>query len=341
MTKRLISAVLALAMLLSMTACGQDSTSEPTKNSSSVSDSSQVNTESENSSESDADSSSDSESENSIDDSSVVTPDATTTSTTSDTTTTKNSTTTKASTTSKAAATTTTTKAVVTTTTKNTTQATYKPVQTTRATQKPTTTTTAKKTTTTTKATQPAVNTNTYVNNIIADINKMFPQAQFNKTLYDKFERLCKGVPTSDDLYQIKEQLCNYALRKYNGKTGTFTYYQDITPTPRTNTVTAKKPINISIDRSLGEDDASQNNGAMTTLCYNVHRDAAGNYKGISTFIKQCYGMVDEGVPALVKLRDNKRPEKTYHHKFYVFIGKSVYNYTTGCNEYYLWFCNE
>lgn len=340
MTKRLISAVLALAMLLSMTACGQDSTSEPTKNSSSVSDSSQVNTESENSSESDADSSSDSESENSIDDSSVVTPDATTTSTTSDTTTTttKNSTTT---TTSKAVATTTTTKAVVTTTTKNTTQATYKPVQTTRATQKPTTTTTAKKTTTTTKAAQPAVNTSTYVNNIIAEVNKMFPQAQFNKTLYDKFERLCKGVPTSDDLYQIKEQLCNYALRKYNGKTGTFTYYQDITPTPRTNTVTAKKPINISIDRSLGENNAHQNNGAMTTLCYNVHRDAKGNYDGICTFIKWCYSMVDTGVPALVKLYDNKYPNIDCKHKFYVFIGKSVYNSTTGCNEYYLWFCDK
>ena len=94
MTKRLISAVLALAMLLSMTACAQDSTSEPTKNSSSVSDSSQVNTESENSSESDADSSSasgsDSSSENSTDDSSTVNSETTSATTT----TTKNSTTT-------------------------------------------------------------------------------------------------------------------------------------------------------------------------------------------------------------------------------------------------------
>ncbi len=331
MTKRLISAVLALAMLLSMTACSQDSTSEPTKNSSSASDSSYLDSDYENSRESDADSSasgSDSSSENSTDDSSTVNSETTSATTT----TTKNSTTT---TTTNAQATTTTKQAVATT------KATVKAVQSTKATVKVTAKPTTKATVKTTpKPTQPAVSTAAYVNNIIADINKMFPQAQFNKALYDRFERLCKGVPTSDDLYQIKEQLCNYAMRKYNGKTGTFTYYQDITPTPQTNTVTAKKPISIKIDRSLGEDNAHQNNGAMTTLCYNVHRDAAGNYDGICTFIKWCYGMVDEGVPALVKLYDNKYPNIDCKHKFYVFIGKSGYNYTTGCNEYYLWFCD-
>ena len=179
MTKRLISAVLALAMLLSMTACGQDTTSEPTKNSISVSDSSQVNTESENSSESDTGSSSDSESENSTDDNSVVT--SKTTSTTSDATVTKNSNTPKATTTTKTSesnAGTTTTPAITTTdasitriateitvpqtttskaatTTRTTTKATTR--ATTQATQKPVVTTTTKATTkpvtTTTKTT--------------------------------------------------------------------------------------------------------------------------------------------------------------------------------------------
>lgn len=337
MTKKIISAILALAMLLSMTACAQDN-SEPT-DSSSVSDSSQVNTESENSSLS---SGSDSSSENSTDDSSAVT--SKTTSTTSDTTiTTENST---ATTTTKAQATTTTKQAVATT------QATAKPVQTTKATQKPVQTTkatvraTAKATTkatvkTTPKATQPAVNTAAYVNNIIADINKMFPESQFNKALYDKFERLCKGVPTNDDLYQIKEQLCNYAMRKYNGKKGTFTYYQGITPTPRTSTVTATKPISITIDRTLGENDAHQNNGEDTNLVYTTKRSAAENYKYIGIFIKGCYGMVDSGVPALVKMYDNKYPNIDCNHKFYVFIGLGGHNYSTGTTEYYLWFCNR
>ena len=331
MTKRLISAVLALAMLLSMTACGQDSTSEPTKNSSSVSDSSQVNTESENSSESTPDSSSDSESENTTTTSETTT---TTTTTTSATTTTKNSTTT-----------TTTTQA--TTTTKNTTKATQKPVVQTTTTKyvapapKNTTTTTAKKvvsTTTTTKAAQPAVNTATYVNNIIADINKMFPESQFNKTLYDKFERLCKGVPTSDDLYQIKEQLCNFAIRKYNGKKGTFTYYYGITPSPRQDTVKAAKPISITIDRTLGENDAQQNNGAMVNSHYSIHKTVEQNYNGICLFIKKCYCMADSGIPSLVKRKDNKRPEKTYNHRFYIFISNGYYNSTIGHNDYYLWF---
>ena len=331
MTKKILTILLAFAMLAA-TACSQDSTSEPTKNSSSVSDSSQVNTESENSSESDADSSSasgsDSSSENSADDSSTVNSETTSATTT----TTKNSTTT---TTTKAQATTTTKQAVATT------RATQKPVQTTKATVRTTAKATTKATVKTTpKATQPAVNTAAYVNNIIADINKMFPESQFNKALYDKFERLCKGVPTNDDLYQIKEQLCNYAMRKYNGKKGTFTYYQNITPTPKTNTVTATKPINISIDRTLGEIDAHHNIGEDTNLVYTTKRSAAENYKYIGIFIRGCYAMVDKGIPSLVKMYDNTNSNINYKHTFYVFIGLGGHNYSTGTTEYYMWFCD-
>jgi len=331
MTKKILTILLALAMLAA-TACTQDNSSEPTReNSSSVSDSSKVNTESENSSESDADSSSasDSSSENSTDDSSTVNSETTSATTT----TTKNSTTT---TTTKAQATTTTKQAVATT------RATQKPVQTTKATVRATAKSTTKATVKTTpKATQPAVNTAAYVNNIIADINKMFPESQFNKTLYDKFERLCKGVPTNDDLYQIKEQLCNFAMRKYSGKTGTITYWHGITPTPWQDTVTAKKPISITIDRTLVENDAHQNNGADTVLVYCNTWTADRNYKNICTFIKNCYRMVSSGIPSLVKRCDNKDPELNYKHKFYVFIGLGGYDNNLHHNLYYLWFCER
>ncbi|MBQ9868819.1 MAG: hypothetical protein IJM32_04105 [Ruminococcus sp.] len=313
MTKKIITILLALAMLAA-TACTQDNSSEPAReNSSSASDSSYLDSDYENSS-SDADDSSDSSSENST----TTSETTTTTTTTSATTTTENSTAT------------TTTKAQAPTTTKNTTQAT------TQATQKPVQTTKA-----TTKATQatPTFNAEAYINQTIAEINSMFPQSQFNKALYDKFERLCKGIPTSDDLYQIKEQLCNYAMRKYNGKKGTFTYYQGITPTPRTSTVTAAKPISITIDRTLGENDAHQNNGEDTNLVYTTKRSAAENYKYIGIFIRGCYGMVDSGVPALIKTCDNQNPNISYKHTFYVFIGLGGHNYSTGTTEYYLWFC--
>ena len=328
MTKKIISAILALAMLTA-TACTQDNSSEPAReNSSSASDSSLLDSDSENSS-SDADDSSDSSSENST----TTSETTTTTTTTSATTTTENST---ATTTTKAQATTTTKQAVATT------RATQKPVQTTKAAVRATAKSTTKATVKTTpKVTQPAVNTAAYVNNIIADINKMFPESQFNRALYDRFERLCKGVPTNDDLYQIKEQLCNFAMRKYNGKTGTFTYYYNITPTPKTDTVTAAKPISITIDRTLVENDAHQNNGADTVLVYCNTWTADRNYKNIRTFIKKCYEMVDSGVPALVELADNKRPEKTYNHKFYVYLGLGGYDNNLHHNLYYLWFCNR
>ena len=322
MTKKLICALLALTMIF-CTACSQADSSEKVHEDSSSTAADLT----ENSSESDADSSSasDSSSENSADDSSTVTSETTSATTT----TTENSTTT---TTTKAQATTTTKQAVATT------RATQKPVQTTKATVRTTTKATVK---TTPKATQPAVNTATYVNNIIAEVNKMFPESQFNRALYDRFERLCKGVPTNDDLYQIKEQLCNYAMRKYNGKKGTFTYYQNITPTPKTNTVTATKPINISIDRTLGEIDAHHNIGEDTNLVYTTKRSAAENYKYIGIFIRGCYAMVDKGIPSLVEMYDNKYPNIDCNHKFYVFIGLGGHNYSTGTTEYYLWFCNR
>lgn len=325
MTKKILTMLLAFAMLAA-TACSQDSTSEPTKNSSSVSDSSQVNTESENSSESDADSSasgSDSSSENSTDDSSTVTSE-----TTSDTTTTtENSTTT---TTTKAQATTTTKQAVATT------KATVKAVQSTKATVKVTAKATTKATIKTTpKPTQPAVNTSTYVSNIIADINKMFPESQFNKALYDKFERLCKGIPTEQDKKDISEAVCNFAIRKFNGKSGTFTCYYDVNPTPVTITVTAKQPINIKINRTFTRDNAHLNVGNDTSLYYAAYKNTEQNYKGINTFIRECYMIMDCGMSALIK------KNIISHTEIYYSIDCAGWQSGVNHNAYYMWFCHK
>ena len=319
MMKKIISAILALAMLLSMTACAQDSTSD----SSSVSDSSQVNTESENSSESDADSSSasgsDSSSENSTDDSSTVNSETTSATTT----TTENSTTT---TTTKAQATTTTKQAVATT------RATQKPVQTTKATVKVTAKPTTKATVKTTpKATQPAVNTAAYVNNIIADINKMFPESQFNKALYDKFERLCKGVPTEQDKKDISEAVCNYAIRKFNGKSGNIICY---TTNGSTRTLTAKQPVNIKINRTFTRDDAHLGVGNDTSLYYAAYKNAEQNYKGINTFIQKCFLTMDRGIGAIIK--QGNPPIEIYYS-----IDNGGWQSGVNHNAYYMWFCHK
>ena len=314
MMKKIISAILALAMLLSMTACAQDN-SEPT-DSSSASDSSQVNTESENSSKSDADSSaSDSSSENSTDDSSTVNSETTSATTT----TTKNSTTT---TTTKAQATTTTKQAVATT------KATVKAVQSTKATVKVTAKSTTKATV---KATQPAVNTAAYVNNIIADINKMFPESQFNKALYDKFERLCKGVPTEQDKKDISEAVCNYAIRKFNGKSGNIICY---TTNGSTRTLTAKQPVNIKINRTFTRDDAHLGVGNDTSLYYAAYKNAEQNYKGINTFIQKCFLTMDRGIGAIIK--QGNPPIEIYYS-----IDNGGWQSGVNHNAYYMWFCHK
>ena len=326
MTKKILTILLAFAMLAA-TACSQDSTSEPTKNSSSASDSSYLDSDYENSSESDADSSlssgSDSSSENSTDDSSAVNSETTSATTT----TTKNSTTT------------TTTKAQATTTTKQTvatTRATQKPVQTTKATVRATAKATTKATVKTTpKATQPAVNTAAYVNNIIADINKMFPESQFNKALYDKFERLCKGVPTEQDKKDISAALCSFAIRKFNGKTGTFTCYYQINPTPATWTVTAKQTINIKMNSTFTRDNAHLNVGNDTSLYYAAYKNTEQNYQGINTFIRECYSTMDSGMWALIK------KNIVSHTEIYYSIDCAGYQSGVNHNAYYMWFCHK
>ena len=316
MSKKIISAFLALTMLL-MTACGDSSQADTSKADTTTTAAEQDNSE--------ADSSSDSE---------ETTTTAETTTTTSDTSEKEeksSDTTTTSATTTKAQATTTTKQAVATT------RATQKPVQTTKATVRTTAKATTKATVKTTpKATQPAVNTAAYVNNIIADINNMFPESQFNKALYDKFERLCKGVPTEQDKKDISEALCNFAIRKFNGKSGTFTCYTQIkSNSAKTETVVAKQPINIKINRSFTQDNAHLGVGLTTDLYYAAYKTVQQNYQGISTFIKKCYCVMDSGMSALIYQNEISHTE--------IFFSINYGGWQSGVNHdaYYMWFCHE
>ena len=317
MSKKIISAFLALTMLF-MTACGDSSQADTSKADTTTTAAEQDNSE--------ADSSSDSE---------ETTTTADTTTTTSDTSEKEeksSDTTTTSSTTTKGQATTTTKQAVATT------RATQKPVQTTKATVKVTAKATTKATVKTTpKATQPAVNTAAYVNNIIADINKMFPESQFNKALYDKFERLCKGIPTEQDKKDISEAVCNFAIRKFNGKSGTFTCYTDASlyRPVTTRTVTAKQPINIKINRSFTRDNAHLNVGNDTELLYAAYNSIEKNYKGINSFIRDCYCTMDRGMSALIK------KNIISHTEIYYSIDCAGWQSGVNHNAYYMWFCHE
>ena len=179
-------------------------------------------------------------------------------------------------------------------------------------------------------------------------------EAMLDRSLYDRFERLCRGIETTEDVYQLKEQLCNFALRKYSGKTGTIEYISDIYGENDSifyrSSVTAAKPINISIDRTLEENDAHQGNGAMTNLAYfttyekwmgDYQKFVQRNFKGVRSFIKDCYAMMSSGIASLVKRHDNQNPKIDYKHKFYVFISPGYLNYSTGTKEHYLWFCEK
>lgn len=304
MTKKIISALLALTMLF-MTACGADNSTDTSK-----ADTTTTTVTEQDSSE--IDSSSDSEE--------TTTTTAETTSATSDTTTTTEN------------STTTTTTTQATTTTKNSTQATTqaaaKPVQTTKATTK-----------STTKATQatPTFNAEAYINQTIAEINSMFPQSQFNKALYDKFERLCKGIPTEQDKKDISEALCNFAIRKFNGKSGTFTCYTDASlyRPVTTRTVTAKQPINITINRTFTRDNAHLGTGNSTDLYYAAYKTVEQNYQGINKFIKDCYCTMDSGMSTLIK------KNIISHTEIYYSIDKAGWQSGVNHDAYYMWFCHE
>lgn len=214
MTKKILTILLALAMLTA-TACTSENSSEPTNNSSAT-DSSYIDSSSENSSESTPDSSSDSESENTT----TTSETTTTTTTTSATTTTKNSTTT-----------TTTTQA--TTTTKNTTQATQKPVQTTTTryvapAPKNTTTTTAKRAVATTTTAKQNTNSNVKPSGLTRLEDAVWELSFYGKdtnTTYLNIVRdelikygqaYCKSNPTCFKLFTVNNKL--YPYYDKNGK---------------------------------------------------------------------------------------------------------------------------
>lgn len=333
MTKKIITVLLVL-MMLYMTACGENGSSDTDKAEETV-----VTIISER-----TDDSSDGED----------TTSATTTTTTEVTTTTTAETTSK-----KSATTSVSTTAEQTPTTKAAVQTAASSARTTTASQKPVVTTSTTKASkavavTTTTAVKSVFDIEAYRKQTIAEINKLFPEAQLDRKLYDRFERLCRGIETTEDVYQLKEQLCNFALRKYSEKTGTIEYIRDIYGENDSifyrSSVTAAKPINISIDRTLEEDDAHQNNGAMTNLVYiTTYKTWRGdyqefvkrNYNRICSFIKDCYCMMSSGIPSLVIRQDNKYPQIDHKHKFYVFISPGYLNYSTGTKEHYLWFCES
>ena len=333
MTTKIITVLLVLIMLY-MTACGENGSSDTDKAEETV-----VTTISER-----ADDSSD------IED----TTSATTTTTTEVTTTTTAETTSKKSTTTSVSTT-----AEQTPTTKSAVQTTARSAQTTRVSQKPVVTTSTTKASkavavTTTTAAKSVFDIEAYRKQTIAEINKLFPEAQLDRKLYDRFERLCRGIETTEDVYQLKEQLCNFALRKYSGKTGTIEYIRDIYGENDSiitrSAVTAAKPIDITVDRTLDELDAHQNNGSMTNLAYfttyekwmgDYQKFVQRNFKGVRSFIKDCYAMMSSGIASLVKRHDNQNPKIDYKHKFYVFISPGYLNYSTGTKEHYLWFCES
>ena len=333
MTKKIITVLFAL-MMLYMTACGENGSSDTDKAEETV-----VTTISER-----ADDSSDGED----------TTSATTTTTTEVTTATTAETTSKKSTTTSVSTT-----AEQTPTTKAAVQTTASSARTTTASQKPVVTTSTTKASkavavTTTTAAKSVFDIEAYRKQTIAEINKLFPEAQLDRKLYDRFERLCRGIETTEDVYQLKEQLCNFALRKYGGKTGTIEYIRDIYGENDSiitrSAVTAAKPIDITVDRTLDELDAHQNNGSMTNLAYfttyekwmgDYQKFVQRNFKGVRSFIKDCYAMMSSGIASLVKRHDNQNPKIDYKHKFYVFISPGYLNYSTGTKEHYLWFCES
>ena len=163
----------------------------------------------------------------------------------------------------------------------------------------------------------------------------MFPESQFNKALYDKFERLCKGVPTEQDKKDISEALCNFAIRKFNGKSGTFTCYYYVNPTVVTRTVTAKQPINITINRTFTRDNAHLGTGNSTDLYYAAYKTVEQNYQGINKFIKDCYCTMDSGMSTLIK------KNIISHTEIYYSIDKAGWQSGVNHDAYYMWFCHE
>ncbi len=186
------------------------------------------------------------------------------------------------------------------TTSKATTTTKKKPTSTT------TTTTTAKKTTTTTT-------------------KKPVDDSKYEMTgLMASYDRLRRGVPTEADEQAIIDDLCNYVMKKYNGKSGTFTYNTDGDDweeaceglgwnapewvaifgemrDPIYETFSVTKPFTLIINRKANFDNGARTN---TQECNEYHfeaddasqKDAKENYYYTMLFRSSLYAMANQGI---------------------------------------------
>ena len=258
-------------------------------------------------------------------------------------------TTTTTTTTSAPATTTTTTTSEITTTTAPTVTTTTEPTTTT----KKQTTTEKKKATTTAKQTTAKKTTTTAKKTTTTTTTKKQEDDKYKMTgLMASYDRLRRGVPTEADKQAIIDDLCDYLLDNFQGKSGEITIHRDGTIQEamdyfggrrRTTTLNVETPLNFTVDKSYTfEKNACLNNSTDNQCMYNPNGESAEEaYLWTLKFMSDAYSMAEVGVSCAYKGYEwDDYADVMGSLRFYFSIDNANFS-SSEYDIYYIWFLTE
>ena len=89
------------------------------------------------------------------------------------------------------------------------------------------------------------------------------------------------------------------------------------------------------MNNTFTRDNAHLNVGNDTDIYYAAYNSTEQNYKGINSFIRDCYTTMDRGMSALIK------KNIISHTEIYYSIDNGGWQSGVNHNAYYMWFCHK
>lgn len=216
---------------------------------------------------------------------------------------------------------------------------------TTAETSKPKVTTTAKKQTTTTKATTTTTTTTT--------TTKKVDDSKYKMTgIMACYDRLRRGVSTAEDRQKIIDDLCQYTINRFDGKSGDIVFERECTSKEASDyfgyaqsqkTTTVEVPIKLEVVDTFNFDDNAHLNIALDNQSASRNNETKEEaYYLTLLFQHRLYATAERGIRSyVINYEWNEWGEDMGTMKFYFCIENR--NYTTGgtLDWWTVWFLSE
>lgn len=217
----------------------------------------------------------------------------------------------------------------------------------------PKVTTTTKKQTTTTKATTTTAKPKTTTTTTTTTTTKKVDDSKYKMTgIMACYDRLRRGVSTAEDRQKIIDDLCQYTINRFDGKSGDIVFERECTSKEASDyfgyaqsqkTTTVEVPIKLEVVDTFNFDNNALLNICGTTQSASWSKETAEEaYYLTLLFQHRLYATAERGIRSyVINYEWNEWGEDMGTMKFYFCIENR--NYTTGgtLDWWTVWFLSE